>query len=219
MAAVLPTPTAVLYDWDGFKVNSLLRVHEVHLDCLREFGMPDITFAQTIEMTAHGPNGAKAVLGMPDHESLLFVQRFEEIYFRFSPDFQLMPGAAEFFASHPPALPIGVVSNKDGKMLREEIAHLGWADRISAIVGVNEAPKNKPAPDAALFALQQMGIEPSKSVWFGGDTAGDMACAQGAGLTSILVTEHDYNGPVPHFRFNTLHQLKDAALPVFAECR
>jgi len=217
--AQLPKPVAVLYDWDGFKVDSLRRVHDVHLDVLREFGMPEIDFATTIEMTAHGPHASRIILGLEDDEADRFMNRFKEIYFKFSPDFQLMPGAVEFFASHPPSLPIGVVSNKDGAMLRAEIAHLGWANRISAVVGVGEAPRNKPAPDAPLFALQHMGVAPSKNVWFGGDTAGDIACAQAAGLTAILVTEHEYTGPVPDFRFQNLHQLRAAAMPVFESCR
>jgi len=38
-----------------------------------------------------------------------------------------------------------------------------------------------------------MGVEPSQNVWLVGDTWGDVACANEAGLTSVLVSDGVYD--------------------------
>jgi phosphoglycolate phosphatase len=108
---------------------------------------------------------------------------------------------------HTDAVPMGVVSNRDGDMLRNEIRHIGWANYYQTVIAPGEAAKNKPDPAPALLALQRMGIVPTKNVWFVGDTHGDIECALGAGLTAVLVSADDYTGPQPDARFASMVEL------------
>lgn len=85
-------------------------------------------------------------------------------------------------------IPVFVVSNKDGSVLRREAAHLNWSDRFASIVGSKDAPRDKPERDPvdlALSAAEMRGDDPR--VWFVGDSESDILCAKNAGLTSVLL--------------------------------
>lgn len=210
MPPKLGRPTAVIKDWDGTITDSLTLVHQIHTELLIEFGHRAPTFAETLSMTAYGARSGVVQWGMTEEQGAEFARRFGEAYFVFRPDISLMPGAAEWLATIDTSVPMAVLSNKKGDMLREEIAHFGLTDRFKAIVGLHEAPIGKPSPKAALHTLELMGIEPGPDVWFIGDTHGDIECALGAGLTAILISTHEYNGPQPSFHFPDLHALVKA---------
>lgn len=207
----LGRPRAILKDWDGTIVDSLQRVHDVHNEILRDLGMREVTFDETIRITAYGADGGIHVLGVTVEQNEILKTRFMDIFYS-DITRQLMPGAHEFMAAITAStLPLGVVSNKHSHILRQEMVHFGWAeDRFAGLVGSGDAGKNKPNPEPALMALSQMGLQPGKDIWFVGDSHGDIGCALAAGLTAILVTTHDYDGPEPCFRFPDLHALLGA---------
>ena len=64
-----------------------------------------------------------------------------------------MPGAVEALTAGA-AWPQGVVSNKAGRYLRAEVAHLGWAAHFGAVVGAGDAAADKPDPAPIHLALQ-----------------------------------------------------------------
>ena len=67
-----------------------------------------------------------------------------------------MPGAAEASGGRR-AWPQGVVSNKAGRFLRAEVAHLGWAAHFGAVIGAGDAAADKPDPAPILLALDRLG--------------------------------------------------------------
>jgi phosphoglycolate phosphatase-like HAD superfamily hydrolase len=80
---------------------------------------------------------------------------------------------------------MGVVSNKQGAILREEVQAIGWSQYFHTVVGAMDAARDKPYPDPALLALAELDILPSKHIWFVGDSMADISCACSAGLTAI----------------------------------
>ena len=107
-----------------------------------------------------------------------------------------MPGAAEALAAGA-AWPQGVVSNKAGRYLRAEVAHLGWAERISAPWSARATRRaDKPDPAPILLALQRLGHPVDASVWYLGDTALDMHAARAAGVTAVLVGDAAHDGGI-----------------------
>ena len=82
---------------------------------------------------------------------------------------------------------LSVVSNKRGDVLRAEAAHLGWTHHFSALVGANDAPRDKPARDPVDLALRGTDIQTGPDVWFIGDADIDLECAKNADCTAILV--------------------------------
>ncbi len=94
---------------------------------------------------------------------------------------------------------MGVVSNKSGHFLRDEVAQLGWQKYFGAVIGAGDAAADKPDPAPAIMALEQMQFkqDPDKSkanknnIWFIGDTDVDMDTAIAAHCQGILVGNYE----------------------------
>jgi phosphoglycolate phosphatase len=84
---------------------------------------------------------------------------------------------------------MSVVSNKDGELLRTEVAHLGWTSFFGAVVGANDAARAKPAPEPIHLSLEPGNIVAGRDVWFVGDTDIDMECAIAGGVVPVLLRE------------------------------
>ncbi len=121
-----------------------------------------------------------------------------------------LPGAAEALLAGA-AWPRGVVSNKAGKFLRAEVAHLGWSSHFGAVVGAGDAQADKPDPAPIFMALQQLGFFSGPDVWYLGDTALDMQTARAAGVTAVLVGDASHDGGVelasPDLHVQSAHEL------------
>ena len=108
-----------------------------------------------------------------------------------------MPGAAEALAAVAASgLPQGVISNKQGPLLRAEAAHLGWAAHFGCLVGAGDAAADKPDPAPFRLALAALGLQAGPAVWYVGDTALDMQAARAAGCTAVLLGDAAHDGGV-----------------------
>jgi phosphoglycolate phosphatase len=134
----------------------------------------------------------------------------------------LMPGA-DAMVQAASAWPMAVVSNKDGALLRPEVAHLGWTARFRAIVGAGDAPADKPRPDSIWHALDLAGLRRGRSIWYVGDNASDMQAAHAAGCTAVLLGDaaHDQAAlglHVPHVHYVTAADLAGALRALAEAC-
>lgn len=88
-------------------------------------------------------------------------------------------------------IPIIIISNDEKKILFKNLDKLGWAGFFKAIVTKNEAPDgiNKPDPKIVEYAIKKAGLDKEdyilSSIWFIGDSYGDVKCAAGAGVVPI----------------------------------
>ncbi len=111
-----------------------------------------------------------------------------------------MPGAADALAAGA-AWPQGVVSNKAGRYLRAEVAHLGWAGafrrrgRRRRRGGRQAGPGADPAGARSAWAVRA-----DRSVWYLGDTALDMRTARAAGVTAVLIGDASHDGGIDRAR-------------------
>jgi phosphoglycolate phosphatase len=106
-----------------------------------------------------------------------------------------MPGAADALKAGAP-FPQAVVSNKTGRFLRAEVAHLGWAAHFGAVIGAGDAQADKPDPAPLHLALDRLGRSAGRSVWYLGDTALDMQSARAAGVTAVLLGNAEHDGGI-----------------------
>ena len=207
----LARPTAILLDWDGTINDSMALINAGHNAMLSHFKLPPVTLNETRAFTVHE---ARTAIGLIVGESRAdeglgvyraFVRQRNTDYLRRNDDgtYQgLIEGALALLdAAAAQNIPLGIVSNKNGEMLRQDIARLGWTARFRAVLGANEAAENKPSGEPALEALRRMGVPASKDVWFIGDTGGDMACAAAAKLTGIYVS---HEPPQPGWTFDAV---------------
>ncbi len=110
------------------------------------------------------------------------------------------------------SLYLGVVSNKNGDLLRDEADHLGWRKYFSHIVGATDAERDKPDPAPLLMALQDFAGDAGREIWFIGDAVSDMECAKRGGATAVLIGEKEadsdeFSAFRPDFAVNNAFEL------------
>ncbi len=202
-------PALLLWDWDNTLVDGWASIAAAMNAAFTAFALPHWTVEETRR---------RARVSVKDAFPPLFGaewRRAREVFYAAFDGNHLdhvvpMPGALEAVQAGA-ALPQGIVSNKRGSFLREEVAHLGWAPLFSAVVGAGDAAADKPSPAPILLALHKMNAPAQEGVWYLGDTATDMQAARAAGVTAVLVGDASHDGGVeranPHLHFETAHAL------------
>ena len=187
-------PTHVLYDWDNTLVDAWAGVTAAMNAAFAAFAMPAWTVEDTRARARRSLREAFPPLFGDDWERArdIFYAALEAGHLdHVSP----LPGRAGLVAALPPARQ-AVVSNKSGRFLRAEVAHLGWAARFATVIGAGDAAADKPAAAPLLLALERMGARPGADVWYVGDTALDMQAARAAGVTAVLLGDAAHDGGV-----------------------
>jgi phosphoglycolate phosphatase len=186
-AAHLARPRAILFDWDNTLADTwpcILRATNITLETM---GHPTWTEAESRVRIAGS---------LRDTFPKIYGDRWEEardVYYRAFESVHLdalraLPGADDLLTGAQAAgLILGVVSNKTGHYLRQEITHLGWDRFFTRAVGAQDAARDKPAPDPIYLALEGSGVSAGLDVWFVGDMPVDIECGTAAGCTTILL--------------------------------
>lgn len=190
----LPRPRAILWDWDNTLVDAWAGVHAGMNAALRGFGLPEWSREEV---------RARARLSLRESFPAIFGAEWERARELFYTEVRarhlevLIPlaGTPEALEAASP-WPLGIVSNKQGPILRAEAAHLGWADRFGTVVGAGDATADKPAAAPVLLALERLGVAPGPEVWFIGDTGVDMQAARAAGCSAVLLGDAAHDGGV-----------------------
>ena len=148
----LPTPKALLFDWDNTLVDSWVVIHHALSATFRAMDREPWTLEETRERVRKSARDS-----FPE----LFGDRAEEamaiFYGTYESDHlaQLSPrsGAASMLEDLAAmnGLVLGVVSNKKGELLRKEAAHLGWDRLFVSVVGATDAARDKPAPEGTIL--------------------------------------------------------------------
>lgn len=77
-----------------------------------------------------------------------------------------------------------VLTGKDRRRTVDILTHLAVADLFDAVVGGDDLPLGKPAPDGVLWLCRRFGIPPASTLVVG-DSAFDMAAGRAAGATTV----------------------------------
>jgi phosphoglycolate phosphatase len=199
--ACIPTcvPTCVLWDWDNTLVDGWAAIQHGLNETFRAFGMPEWDRATVL---------ARVRGSLRDTFPGMFGAEWErarDIFYAAVRSCHLdvlspMPGAAAAIAAAARLGPQGVISNKQGPLLRAEAAHLGWGGHFAALVGAGDAAADKPDPAPFGLALASCGVAAGPAVWYVGDTALDMQAARAAGCTAVLVGNAPHDGGVANAR-------------------
>ena len=180
-------PKAILFDWDNTLVDSWPTIHEATNAVFAAMGHPLWTLEET---------KARVRRSLRETFPEMFGDRWEEareVYYRHIRAHHLdtlapIPGIAGMLKALGAAgIYMGVVSNKDGTLLRAEAKHLGWDGHFGALVGAGDAARDKPACDPLDMALAESGIARGDDVWYVGDTGMDMECACISLCTPVLL--------------------------------
>lgn len=187
----LELPKAVIFDWDNTLVTSWNAIADAINRTREKFGQK--TWSMD-EIRIHCTRAARE--SFPEW----FGDRWREAY-----DFYyalvgktrlelISPsnGALELLnLLRQKNIPLFIVSNLRGDLLRIEVDKMQWRSYFVAIAGAQDAPRDKPSREHADFALKQGGLSAHKDIWFVGDSEVDMLCARNSGCTPALIGSSD----------------------------
>lgn len=187
VGAAIKAPRAVIFDWDNTLVDSWGCILAAMNATLRHMGHGEWTLTEA---------KSRVALSLRDSFPALFGDRWTEARDVFYAAFEAihmehlrpLPGMTEMLESLVgQGVTLAVVSNKNGRFLRQEATHLGWDRWFHKLVGATDAAEDKPAIAPVLLALDSSGIAPGDDVWFCGDAEVDMHCGVNAGCVPILL--------------------------------
>lgn len=140
----------------------------------------------------------------------LFTHLYKEHY---ECSISAMPGAQEICMTLKGlGIPFGIISSKDRAMLDYEVACLFNRQHFAFIVGYEDVPHHKPAPDPIHEICKKIGVKASrKTFWHIGDHEQDSSCALAAGVLPIIITWGRHNPRLNQDADNIvlMHSLKD----------
>ncbi len=191
----LTPPACILWDWDNTLVDGWAAIEAGLNAAFRTFGMPEWDREAVLARVRGSLRDT-----FPDMFGAAW-ERARDIFYaevraRHLQVLSAMPGVEAALDAAGRLCPQGVVSNKQGALLRAEAAHLGWAPHFAALVGAGDAEADKPHAAPLLLALSACGVAPGPRVWYVGDTALDMQAARAAGCTAVLLGDAAHDGGV-----------------------
>ncbi len=181
-------PKAFIFDWDNTLVDSWPTITDAINQTRVQFGLPAWPLD---EIKLHCTRAARD--SFPEWFGDQWEKAYEFYYQNFdalrrSRAIQVKAGAHDLLLwLKDRNIPSFVVSNKRGDYLRHEVERLQWQDLFKAVVGAQDAPRDKPAREHVDHALNHAEMEAHASVWFVGDSAVDMECAVNAGCTPVFI--------------------------------
>ncbi|HEV2678550.1 MAG TPA: HAD hydrolase-like protein [Aliidongia sp.] len=183
----LARPRALVFDWDNTLVDSWGTIHAALNTMFARMGHEPWTLDETqLKVRKSLRDAFPAMFGDRWEEARdLYLQAFEALHIeRLSPlpDAEVLVQAIVARGHY-----LALVSNKTGRLLRDEVAALGWGHYFAKVIGAGDAVRDKPDRAPVDLALDGSGIAAGPAVWFVGDTGIDMACALNAGCVPILV--------------------------------
>ena len=155
---------AHLFDCDGTIADSMPLHYDSWVEAVSPYGIPfthelfyawsGIPTPKTIEML-----NEKFGTRMPVEET---TQVKEAAYFRALPRIRAIPEVLAEIHRHAGVLPIAVVSGSPRESVILTLRHLGIYELFPVILGAEDYPRGKPAPDPYLRAAELLGVPPNE---------------------------------------------------------
>lgn len=186
----------ILFDLDGTIIDSEPAALQSILDCTQAWGVP-VTKEDAASVAgkkwevAFDLLYAKHQMPLPQEEaSRLIVARYKELVHS---SLQVVPGsvaAVQDFAKH---FQLAVVSGSLRSDIFWALEHLKIIQHFQHILGSEDYPLSKPAPDGYLKAIKLFGADPKHTLIFE-DSAPGIASAQAAGVKVVAITSTNHYG-------------------------
>ena len=188
-------PSAIIFDWDNTLANGWAAIQHGLNAAFRGFEKPEWTMEDVLANTRRSlAESFPEIFGDDWHRARdLFYAAVRERHLEV---LRPMPGTAAMLRAAVTVAPLAIVSNKQGPMLRDEVAHLRWDGFFRAAIGAGDASGDKPDPAPMRLALRSCAVPAGRLAWYVGDTALDMQAARAAGLTGVLLGNAAHDGGV-----------------------
>ena len=180
-------PKAIIFDWDSTLVDNWQSIANALNATLIELDKTPWTVTQVRQNSKNSARDAfPRIFGDQWRDALdFFYNAFKELHLT---GIEPLPGAEKLLRFlREEGIYSGIISNKNGAFLRNEIKKLGWDKYFDNVLGAADLHVDKPSKEIIDALLKPTEIPPSKSVWFIGDAIVDLECAHMANCTPILV--------------------------------
>ncbi len=180
-------PKAIIFDWDNTLVNTWRVAYDAMNVARESVGRPHFTVDEFWSQPHHSMRDVAHKLFGKHHEKgqRIFYETVEKFHLQ---DLISLQGADPLLRDlKTRGIYMGIVSNKEGKYLRKEVAHLGWNSHFQHVIGAQDTEEDKPSAVPVLAVLQNSAITPSHDVWFVGDSIVDVYCARASGCIPVVV--------------------------------
>ena len=182
------SPDAIFFDWDNTLIDNWTAIHLAYNKTLKQMGFKEQSFNKTLKESKYSLRDAfpKTFKSNWKKAKTIFYKEFKNIHLK-----NLKPKqGSELLLSiiKKKKILVGIISNKDGKLLRKEVGYLKWTNKyFKIIIGANDALKDKPSDYPFKLALSKIGKKPSKKIWYVGDSDIDIQFAKKCGCYSIFL--------------------------------
>ncbi len=186
----------MLFDLDGTLIDSVPVYFRLMETILMTIGLPPATKPVVAEFMV---KGMSAVEGLIPAEMM---DRKEEITLEFMAvgkkiarnmfhdEVEVFQGVPELFSLlMERRIPIGVVTSTETEYMERKLAPLvrkGIRQCLSAVVGIEDALRRKPAPDPLFECCRRLGVDPEKCIYVG-DSHVDIVAGNAAGMLTVGV--------------------------------
>ncbi len=186
-ATMVQKPRAVIFDCDGTLVDSYQAITASVNYVRAAHGLPPLEESQVRASVGRGPTYLleHTVPGGDSETDLARYRAHHPSVLRSGT--RLLPSVADTLSALSKAgFRLAVCSNKLGPFTRELLDYFGLASLFTAVIGPEDAPRPKPAPDMLLVALERMGVKPAEALYVG-DMVVDIETARAARVTVWVI--------------------------------
>lgn len=205
----LNQPKAIFWDWDGTIVDSYGFLDEAHSHTLVTLGFEPFAEGEYRQYFGKPREILYPLIYKDCAEDAKAV--FQAFVMENAHRVPLIAGCTDVLAYlHDQGVMMGVVSNKKASLIAEEMKHKGLERYFSVLVGAGDAQRDKPSAEPLELAIEKAELThlDCADFWLVGDTENDLACAQAAGVKSILY-EDGHQDPALKTRYHPAFSFKD----------
>ena len=180
-------PKAILFDWDNTLVNNWEPIFFAYKKTLQALGLKKQSKEETLKNAKYSLRETFPRIFKTDWKKAkkVFYSEFKKIHLK---KIKPIPNALKILKKiKEKKIKCGVISNKDGNLLRKEINKLEWKKYFKVIVGANEAKKDKPSKYPLVVALNKFSLKSNKNIWYVGDNDIDIEFAKKNNCLSIFI--------------------------------
>ena len=180
-------PKAILFDWDNTLVNNWEPIFIAYKETLKKLGLKKKSRGEIIKNAKYSLRETFPRVFKDDWKKAkkIFYVVFKKIHLQKIKPIPKVEKILKIIKEK--KITCGVISNKDGNVLRKEINKLGWKKYFKIVVGANEAKKDKPSKYPLLLTLNKISLKPNRNIWYVGDNEIDVEFAKKNKCSSIFI--------------------------------
>ncbi len=199
----------VAFDFDGTLADTTAAISATVLGTLSSLELEPVAREHVLPLIGLPLAEAFSSLGVSSARVPTCVLRYRELFVSHAPNIQLFPEVRACLEDlgHR-GVPMVIVSSRGRTSLLDLLDRLDARHYFAAVLGEEDAPRKKPAPDLVVAASRATGI-PVHRVLVVGDTTYDIEMGHAAGSHTCAVTygNHDWArlaSARPHHRLDSL---------------